>query len=92
MPQSAGTPEATPPSSRPPCRSNGHRQPYLRGHNHLEIHTPSLVVHAFGHMHLKFGVAYVPSLMPANQPFSDLHETAGVHKMSLRTSYFPLGS
>lgn len=49
------------------------QQPYLRGHNHLEIHTPSLVVHAFGHMRQYFGVAYVPSLMPANLSLSDLH-------------------
>lgn len=49
------------------------QQPRLRGHNHLEIHTPSLVVHAFGHMRQYFGVAYVPALMPANLSVSDLH-------------------
>jgi len=45
----------------------------LRGHNHLEIHTSSLVVHAMGHMRQYFGVAYVPSLMPTNLSLSDLH-------------------
>jgi pectin methylesterase-like acyl-CoA thioesterase len=43
------------------------------GHNHLQIRTPSLVVHAGGHMRQYFGVAYVPSLMPANLALSDLH-------------------
>jgi Protein of unknown function (DUF2844) len=45
----------------------------FRGHNHLEIDTPSLVVHALGHMRQYFGVAYVPSLMPPSVSFSDLH-------------------
>jgi len=49
------------------------QQPHPRGHNHLEIHTPSLVVHAFGHMRQYFGVAYVPALMPVNLSVSDLH-------------------
>lgn len=49
------------------------QEPHLRGHNHLEIHTPSLVVHALGHMRQYFGVAYVPSLMPPNLSVSDLH-------------------
>lgn len=44
-----------------------------RGHNHLEVRTPSLVVHAGGHMREYFGVAYVPALMPANLSISDLH-------------------
>jgi hypothetical protein len=48
-------------------------QPALRGHNHLEIRTPSLVVHAMGHMRHYFGVAYVPSLLPTNVSVSDLH-------------------
>lgn len=48
------------------------QEPHPRGHNHLEIHTPSLVVHAFGHMRHYFGVAYVPSLMPSNLSISDL--------------------
>lgn len=49
------------------------QQPAFRGHGHLEIRTPSLVVHAMGHMRQYFGVAYVPSLMPANLSLSDLH-------------------
>lgn len=49
------------------------QQAHLHGHNHLEIRTPLLVVHAFGHMRQYFGVAYVPSLMPANVSLSDLH-------------------
>src|SRR6185437_4319337 len=36
------------------------------GHHHIEIRTPSLVVHAGGHMRQYFGVAYVPSLVPQN--------------------------
>lgn len=44
-----------------------------RGHNHLEIRGPSLIVHAGGHMRQYFGVAYVPSLMPPNLSISDLH-------------------
>lgn len=43
------------------------------GHNHVEIHTPSLVVHAGGHMRQYFGLAYVPSLVPQNLAISDLH-------------------
>lgn len=43
------------------------------GHNHLQIRTPSLVVHAGGHMRQYFGVAYVPSLLPPNLSVSDLH-------------------
>lgn len=46
---------------------------HLRGHNHLEIRTPTLIVHAAGHMRQYFGVAYVPALMPANLSISDLH-------------------
>jgi hypothetical protein len=49
------------------------QEPHPRGHNHLEIHTSSLVVHAYGHMRQYFGVAYVPSLMPSNLSISDLH-------------------
>ncbi len=49
------------------------QQPHLRGHNHLEIRTPSLVVHAMGHMRQYFGVAYVPALLPTNVSISDLH-------------------
>jgi hypothetical protein len=49
------------------------QQPAFRGHNHLEIHTPALVVHAMGHMRQYFGIAYVPALMPANVSISDLH-------------------
>lgn len=48
------------------------QQPALRGHNRLEIHTPSLVVHAMGHMRQFFGVAYLPALMPTNVSVSDL--------------------
>ena len=44
-----------------------------RGHNHLQIRTPSLIVHAGGHMREYFGIAYVPSLMPQNLSVSDLH-------------------
>jgi hypothetical protein len=43
------------------------------GHNHLEVRTPSLVVHAGGHMREYFGMAYVPALMPPNLSTSDLH-------------------
>jgi hypothetical protein len=49
------------------------QQPLFRGHNHLEIHTPGLVVHAMGHMRQFFGIAYVPALMPTNVSVSDLH-------------------
>jgi len=42
------------------------------GHHHLEIHAPSLVVHAGGHMRQYFGLAYVPSLVPQNLSISDL--------------------
>lgn len=44
-----------------------------RGHNHLQIRTSSLIVHAGGHMRQYFGFAYVPSLMPQNLSPSDLH-------------------
>ena len=43
------------------------------GHNHLEVRTPGLVVHAGGHMRQYFGIAYVPSLLPPNVSISDLH-------------------
>jgi hypothetical protein len=49
------------------------QEPQLRGHNHLDIHTSALVVHAMGHMRQYFGVAYVPALMPTNVSISDLH-------------------
>jgi hypothetical protein len=49
------------------------QQPLFRGHNHLEVHTPTLVVHAMGHMRQFFGLAYVPALLPANVSVSDLH-------------------
>lgn len=49
------------------------QEPRFRGHNRLEIRTPSLVVHAFGHMRQYFGIAYVPALMPTNVSLSDLH-------------------
>ena len=42
------------------------------GHHHLDIHEPSLVVHAGGHMRQHFGMAYVPSLVPQNLSISDL--------------------
>lgn len=42
------------------------------GHNHLEIHEPSLVVHAGGHMRQYFGFAYVPSLVPRNLSVAEL--------------------
>lgn len=42
------------------------------GHHHLQVHTPSLVVHAGGHMRQYFGLAYVPSLLPQNVSVSDL--------------------
>jgi Protein of unknown function (DUF2844) len=47
--------------------------PAFRGHNHLEIQSPSLVVHAHGHMRQYFGLAYVPALMPSDLSVSDLH-------------------
>jgi hypothetical protein len=43
------------------------------GHNHVEVHAPSLIVHAGGHMRQYFGLAYVPSLVPQNLAISDLH-------------------
>lgn len=43
------------------------------GHNHVEVRRPSLVVHAGGHMRAFYGVAYVPSLVPANVSLSALH-------------------
>ena len=43
------------------------------GHHHLQIRSPSLVVHAGGHMRQYFGFAYVPSLLPQNLSVSDLH-------------------
>jgi hypothetical protein len=43
------------------------------GHNHVEVRTPTLVVHAGGHMREYFGMAYVPALMPQNLSTSDLH-------------------
>ena len=43
------------------------------GHNRVQIRTPSLVVHAGGHMRQYFGLAYVPSLLPTNLSISDLH-------------------
>jgi hypothetical protein len=43
------------------------------GHNHLEVRSPSLVVHVGGHMRQYFGLAYVPSLLPQNISVSDLH-------------------
>ncbi len=43
-----------------------------RGHDHLQIRTPTLVVHAGGHMRLFFGVAYVPALVPGNVSISHL--------------------
>lgn len=43
------------------------------GHHHLQIRTPSLVVHAGGHMRQYFGLAYVPALLPQNLSVSDLH-------------------
>lgn len=43
------------------------------GHNHVEVHAPTLIVHAGGHMRQYFGLAYVPSLVPQNLSISDLH-------------------
>jgi Protein of unknown function (DUF2844) len=43
------------------------------GHNHLEVRTPALIVHAGGHMRQYFGIAYVPTLLPPNLSISDLH-------------------
>jgi len=43
------------------------------GHNHVEVHSPSLIVHAGGHMRQYFGLAYVPALVPQNLSISDLH-------------------
>lgn len=43
------------------------------GHNHVQVRTPQLVVHAGGHMRFFFGVAYVPSLLPPNVTIADLH-------------------
>ncbi len=49
-----------------------HQQAGL-GHDHVQLRTPQLVVHAGGHMRFFFGVAYVPSLLPPNVTISDLH-------------------
>ena len=43
------------------------------GHNHVQLRTPQLVVHAGGHMRYFFGMAYVPSLLPPNVSVADLH-------------------
>lgn len=43
------------------------------GHNHVEIHAPSLVVRSGGHMRQYSGLAYVPALVPQNLSISDLH-------------------
>ncbi len=43
------------------------------GHDHVQLRTPHLVVHAGGHMRQFFGLAYVPSLVPSNLSISDLH-------------------
>lgn len=43
------------------------------GHHRLVVRSPSLVVHAGGHMRQHFGLAYVPSLVPQNLSISDLH-------------------
>ncbi len=43
------------------------------GHDHVQLHTPHLVVHAGGHMRQFYGLAYVPSLVPINVSISDLH-------------------
>ena len=43
------------------------------GHDHVQLRTPQLVVHAGGHMRFFFGVAYVPSLLPPNVSLADLH-------------------
>ena len=43
------------------------------GHNHVQLRTPQLIVHAGGHMRFFFGVAYVPSLVPADVSISTLH-------------------
>ena len=42
------------------------------GHHHLEVHSPSLVVHVGGHMRQYFGLAYAPALLPPNVSISDL--------------------
>ncbi|MDA8348878.1 MAG: DUF2844 domain-containing protein [Pseudomonadota bacterium] len=49
------------------------QQRALLGHNHVQLRTPQLVVHAGGHMRQFFGVAYVPSLLPPNVTIADLH-------------------
>jgi hypothetical protein len=43
------------------------------GHHHVEIRSPSLIVHVGGHMRQYFGLAYVPTLLPQNISVSDLH-------------------
>ncbi len=43
------------------------------GRDHVQLRTPQLVVHAGGHMRFFFGVAYVPSLVPAGVSISALH-------------------
>lgn len=43
------------------------------GHDHLEVRSPTLVVHAGGHMRQYFGMAYVPALLPPDLSVSDLH-------------------
>lgn len=43
------------------------------GRNHVQLRTPQLIVHAGGHMRFFFGVAYVPSLVPADVSLANLH-------------------
>lgn len=43
------------------------------GHHHLVVRSPSLVLHAGGHMRQHFGLAYVPSLVPPNLSIANLH-------------------
>ena len=50
-------------------RAQGRRS----GHGHLEVRSPTLIVHAGGHMRQYFGMAYAPALLPANLSVSDLH-------------------
>jgi hypothetical protein len=46
------------------------------GHTHDIVQEPGLVVHSAGHMRSFAGIAYVPQLIPAGMPLSQVGEAA----------------
>jgi hypothetical protein len=50
----------------------GHPRQSAGAHNHLQITTPTLVLHSSGHMRALSGHAYVPQLMPAGVTAEDI--------------------